>query len=625
MRGHGSDLAVSGALIGTIGEHRNRRSNVLRRWFRRAQCNESAADAQRLHGNPLERCGGCRGRAVVLAGLLALIGVPGADAVGGNTGDSSTSGEASGANVPEPGAQTFLKSAGFELRMRDGEEFCSYLALHVVSTGPSVVDAHRDDLSADARRFIGTVRGYVLDECGKTRNTERRDILVWHDDGYPVYSQEFYRLWTDEPRHEDSVGELDSHIMTLDASLSIVASGHRNHSTIRTLLEKGAQVQGGNYQGEGPPMCRLGSSSYATIASAETVELFLKAGATPPWRCRETGTGHSPLIWAAGSGTPEHIQLLVDAGADPNFEIPRGTPLEIAAEHNSDPKVLQALLDAGAAPTDKVISLARERFDGSGIVASLERDSGGRRTELLERCRELAAPPPLDGSPGGTAVSEIKVDEAISACNSAITVDDTNLLGPQVNDTISASEFYADRARYAALNVHNAQYGDLVAIQDCEAPKDDNEGDREIESWRSDEAAFFYARMWYEPGVRQAGEDNIVRRNPCFHWAVDTIERVASGQGAARAERFIGERSSEIPSGWVRLSETERSFCEYYDEDFGGCSASGRDVATGNLICLVDDDLDFDVQPQVRDLSIPCRTQEKFDGGYRVLIPADEE
>ncbi|ETM03608.1 hypothetical protein F442_00214 [Phytophthora nicotianae P10297] len=58
----------------------------------------------------------------------------------------------------------------------------------------------------------------------------------------------------------------------------------------------------------------------------------------------------TPLHWAAVSGALEVVDLLVEAGADPNFQDARGrTPLHWAARLNRT-DVLRSLLDAGADP-----------------------------------------------------------------------------------------------------------------------------------------------------------------------------------------------------------------------------------------------------------------------------------
>ncbi|KAI3926257.1 hypothetical protein MKW98_028393 [Papaver atlanticum] len=101
------------------------------------------------------------------------------------------------------------------------------------------------------------------------------------------------------------------------------AAGHGHRDAVKVLLDHGANPNGVNSQGMLRPLI-----SAIFIKSWGCVELLLQAGADP----NVASYGNTPLTVAATDGRVDDIKRLLKAGADPNYKMNGGhTSLEIAA------------------------------------------------------------------------------------------------------------------------------------------------------------------------------------------------------------------------------------------------------------------------------------------------------
>ncbi|MBO7410493.1 MAG: 6,7-dimethyl-8-ribityllumazine synthase, partial [Ottowia sp.] len=99
----------------------------------------------------------------------------------------------------------------------------------------------------------------------------------------------------------------------------------------------------------------MSDEAFVTLCEEGTTEQVKQAlgqGANPRAR-KSFEQGSAPaLIWAAGAGNYDAVQLLLAAGApvDESGDLDIGWTALIAAARNGDPKMVQLLLKAGANP-----------------------------------------------------------------------------------------------------------------------------------------------------------------------------------------------------------------------------------------------------------------------------------
>ncbi len=108
---------------------------------------------------------------------------------------------------------------------------------------------------------------------------------------------------------------------------------------VKTLLEKGADVNAANTYGQTPLM-------HAVWEGPELVSLLLQKGADPHAKDKE---GKTALMNAVAKGrSPESVRLLLDSGADVDQEDNKGGTALMRAAQNDSPEILSLLIERGA-------------------------------------------------------------------------------------------------------------------------------------------------------------------------------------------------------------------------------------------------------------------------------------
>src|SRR5262249_52839082 len=124
------------------------------------------------------------------------------------------------------------------------------------------------------------------------------------------------------------------------------------------------------------------------------VDLLVKAGADP--RTTST-TGATPLMLAAGAGSAEAVQVLIEHGGDVNAKesgrgetalmfaasANRASAIKVLMQHGADPKIASKVIDVAAIGKAEAAERAKSGRGGSGLSddpdAPAESGRGGSR------------------------------------------------------------------------------------------------------------------------------------------------------------------------------------------------------------------------------------------------------
>jgi ankyrin repeat protein len=160
---------------------------------------------------------------------------------------------------------------------------------------------------------------------------------------------------------------------------SVDAYAERTLGVAKILISKGAVVdRKGGKDGD----TALGFAAMA--GRADMVQMLLEAGADPNIANRK---GHTPLLRAAAHADSTAAELLLDAGGDPNTASDRGfTPLMQAAHYGND-KVGMLLLDRGADPT---VERGKTRWDRTDALKIARKQRRFAFAEMMQtKMKEL--------------------------------------------------------------------------------------------------------------------------------------------------------------------------------------------------------------------------------------------
>ncbi|MDA3950109.1 MAG: ankyrin repeat domain-containing protein [Spirochaeta sp.] len=142
----------------------------------------------------------------------------------------------------------------------------------------------------------------------------------------------------------DTGEEINARVANGWTALLLAGMHSVDTDVLRVLIDAGADVHARTDEG----MSVLHTA--AMVNNAAAAALFVEAGADVEVR---TNNGTTPVIAALGKdGGVEALQVLLDAGADPNTPDDSGglTPLMYAVYANGNIEVLRVLIEAGADP-----------------------------------------------------------------------------------------------------------------------------------------------------------------------------------------------------------------------------------------------------------------------------------
>lgn len=208
-------------------------------------------------------------------------------------------------------------------------------------------------------------------------NLWKRDtqfLRVWWNDARPVHIAECLEAGADPEA---------------DGILRHAAEWTRSPAVVQMLLDAGADPNpiGGV---ESPLFWAVQRTDNVTVVHGVVAVLLYANADMGPDRF-----GYTPLYHVLGNqpNSVALVELLLEAGADPNGSWGSVTPLHHAAEHTTNPQVLEALLAVGADPN------ARIALGTTSLHVAVDRCSQLLVRKLLEYGADPNATRGLDQTP----------------------------------------------------------------------------------------------------------------------------------------------------------------------------------------------------------------------------------
>src|SRR5881396_541515 len=235
------------------------------------------------------------------------------------------------------------------------------------------------------------------------------------------------------------------------------AAEHGNRALIRTLLDRGADVNATQADG----MTALHWAVYND--DADTAGLLVRRGANVNAANRY---GVPPLSLACTNGNADLVKLLLEAGADANASLQGGETVLMTAARAGNLETVKALLARGANPN------ARERRDQTALMWAAAEGHAAVVRALIDGGADVRATLKSGFTPLFFAVREGHIDVTRTLLEAGVKVNET-LQREELRPELAVKDAVAKGTSPLLMAVQNGHFELALALVDAGADPND--------------------------------------------------------------------------------------------------------------------------------------------------------